>query len=134
MKKINIKITEFEGDQIEIDLNLDRPTFSICPKCSAQIIQLSEGCTNCGWLETQPKPIIKTRRQPGEGSGAIFYRTVTKNGRDYQEAYYKWRENGKQRSKYMPNKLLNEVKQAKSKKMPIKDILVLLAGKGECSR
>ena len=71
MRKINIKIIEYEGDQLEIDLNLDRPQFSICPKCSAQVIQLSEGCTACGWLEAQPKPIIKTRRQPGEGSGLI---------------------------------------------------------------
>ena len=148
MKNIIIKIIEYEGDQIEIalnsvvadgepsspcpTLNLDRPQFSICPKCDAQVIQLSEGCSACGWDESVS--LSKTRRQPGEGSGAIFYRTVTKNGRDYQEAYYKWRENGKQRSKYIPNKLLDEVKQAKSRKLPIKDILVLLAGKDKCSR
>ena len=143
MKNIIIKIIEYEGDQIEIDLNslvadgestfnLDRPQFSICPKCSAQVIKLSEGCGACGWDESVS--LSKTRRQPGEGSGAIFYRTVTKNGRDYQEAYYKWRENGRQRSKYIPNKLLNEVKQAESRKLPIKDILVLLAGKDKCSR
>ena len=133
MKKINITITEFEGDQLEINLNLDRPTFSICPKCSAQVIQLSEGCTACGWLEVQPKPIIKTRRQPGEGSGHIYYRTVTRNGKDYQQAYYQWRDNGKQKTKYIPNKLLNEIKQAESRKLPVEDILVLLLGTGKCS-
>ncbi len=133
MKKINITITEFEGDQLEINLNLDRPQFSICPKCSAQVIQLSEGCTACGWLEVQPKPIIKTRRQPGEGSGHIYYRTVNRNGRDYQQAYYQWRDNGKQKTKYIPNKLLNEIKQAESRKLPVEDILVLLLGTGKCS-
>ena len=76
----------------------------------------------------------KTRRQKGEGSGAIFYRTVTKNGTDYQEAYYKWRSGGKQRSKYIPKKLLNKVKQAESRKLPVSDILVLLAGIEKCSR
>ena len=133
MKNIIIKIIEYEGDQLEIDLNLDRPQFSICPKCSAQVIQLSEGCTACGWLENQPKPIIKTRRQPGEGSGHIYYRTVNRNGKDYQQAYYQWRDNGKQKTKYIPNKLLDEVKQAESRKLPIKDILVLLLGTGKCS-
>ncbi len=216
MKNINIKIIDCEGDQVEIDLNnvLDRPQFSICPKCDAQIIQLSEGCSACGWSENQfindessvessisipctvkqpnqpeiqgvikqdlgsrflvyipdsdttvtvsklfvypdfskldknPRKNIpaskncsskiihpsKTRRQPGEGSGTIFYRTVTRNGRDYQEAYYKWRENGKQKTQYIPNKLLDKVAEAESRKLPVKDILVLLAGKGKCSR
>ncbi len=57
MKNINIKIIESKGDQVYIDLNsvLDRPQFSICPKCDAQIIQLSEGCSACGWSENQPK-------------------------------------------------------------------------------
>ncbi len=55
MKNINIKIIDYEGDQVYIDLNsvLDRPQFSICPKCDAQIIQLSEGCGACGWSENQ---------------------------------------------------------------------------------
>ncbi len=143
MKNIIIKIIEYEGDQIEIDLNslvadgestfnLDRPQFSICPKCDAQVIQLSEGCSACGWDESVS--LSKTRRQPGEGSGHIYYRTVNRNGKEYQQAYYQWRDNGKQKTKYIPNKLLDKVKQAESKKLPIKDILVLLAGKDKCSR
>ncbi len=131
MKNIIIKIIEYEGDQLEIDLNLDRPQFSICPKCSAQVIQLSEGCSACGWDESVS--LSKTRRQPGEGSGHIYYRTVNRNGKEYQQAYYQWRDNGKQKTKYIPNKLLDKVKQAESKKLPIKDILVLLLGTGKCS-
>ncbi|WP_199349928.1 hypothetical protein [Nostoc flagelliforme] len=30
----------------------------------------------------------KIRRYKGEGSGSIHWRTITKNGRDYQQAYY----------------------------------------------
>ncbi len=79
------------------------------------------------------KSSSKTRRKKGEGSGAIFYRTVTRNGRDYQQAYYHWRENRKQRSKYIPKKLLDKVKEAESRKLPVSDILVLLVGTSKCS-
>ncbi len=38
----------------------------------------------------------KKRRRRGEGSGSIYYRIVTKNnGKQYTDAYYHWRENGK---------------------------------------
>ncbi|MEO0686919.1 MAG: hypothetical protein AAFY76_18210 [Cyanobacteria bacterium J06649_11] len=32
----------------------------------------------------------KTRRHKGDGSGCIYYRTVTKKGKDYSEAYYQY--------------------------------------------
>ncbi|MGK7897394.1 MAG: hypothetical protein AB4372_28185 [Xenococcus sp. (in: cyanobacteria)] len=201
-----------QGDQLSIDFSEigfdpDTPQYSICPKCSAQIIKLSSGCGVCGWSQDEkllvyisagtqgdklsipceikephkepvdgliicargsefdvqiddriirvakiyvfPKLVVpekrsnlspskgppsKTRRKKGEGSGAIFYRTITKNGKEYQEAYYKWRSGGKQRSKYIPNKLLDKVKQAESRKLPIEDILVLLGCIEKCSR
>ncbi len=87
---------------------------------------VSDGSSNCSSKTNSPstKCSSKTRRKKGEGSGAIFYRTVTRNGRDYQQAYYQWRENGKQRTKYIPKKLLDKVKQAESRKMPDEDILV----------
>ncbi|MDJ0597181.1 MAG: hypothetical protein QNJ72_45710 [Pleurocapsa sp. MO_226.B13] len=91
-------------------------------KCSSKTTPPSKNCSR------------KNRRKKGEGSGAIFYRTVTKNGRDYQEAYYHWRENGKQKSKYIPLKLLDQVKQAESRKLPVEDILVLLGCIEKCSR
>ena len=98
------------------------PDFSKLDKSSSKQTPPSKNCSR------------KSRRKKGEGSGAIFYRTVTKNGRDYQEAYYHWQENGKQRSKYIPKKLLDKVKQAESLKLPVSDILVLLVGTGKCSR
>ncbi len=70
----------------------------------------------------------KTRRKNGQGNGSIYYRTVTKNGREYQEAYYHYVENGKKRTKYIPKKLLDKVQEAESQKLPVSDILVLLGG------
>ena len=45
----------------------------------------------------------------------------------------KRRENGKQKTQYLPNKLLDKVIEAESRKLPVKDILVLLAGIDKCS-
>ena len=70
----------------------------------------------------------KNRRLKGEGSGSIYYRTVTKHGKEYQEAYYHWCENGKKRTKYIPKKLLNRVKEAEYLKLPVSDIVILLGG------
>ena len=70
----------------------------------------------------------KTRRHKGEGSGHIYYRTVTRNGKSYQQAYYQWRENGKQRTKYIPKKLLRDIEEAEEQKLPVTKILDLLQG------
>ena len=93
----------------------------ISDKCSSKINLPSKNCSS------------KTRRLKGEGSGAIFYRTVTRNGRDYQQAYYHWRENDRQRTKYIPKKLLVMVQDAESRKLPVADILNLLGEKQKCS-
>ncbi|WP_242055960.1 hypothetical protein [Nostoc flagelliforme] len=42
-------------------------------------------------LEINPSNDIspsKMRRNKGEGSGSIHWRTITRNGRDYPQAYY----------------------------------------------
>ncbi len=52
---MNTPIVEYEGDQLEIDFNLDRPEFSICPSCAGQVIKLSEGCGVYGWSEEDKK-------------------------------------------------------------------------------
>ncbi len=70
----------------------------------------------------------KTRRKKGQGNGSIYYRTVTKNGLEYREAYYHYVENGKKRTKYIPKKLQELVQEAESQKLPVSDILVLLGG------
>ncbi|MBE9170856.1 hypothetical protein IQ238_26205 [Pleurocapsales cyanobacterium LEGE 06147] len=85
-------------------------------KCSSKITPPSTNCSS------------KTRRKKGEGSGHIYYRTVTRNGKEYRQAYYQWRENGKQRTKYIPKKLLDKVEKAEHQRYPVADILELLQG------
>jgi len=90
-----------------------------------------------GQLEKNPRknltpskenPRKNRRRKNGQGNGSIYYRTVTKNGRQYQEAYYHYLENGKKRTKYIPRKLLDRVSEAESRSLPVADILFLLGG------
>jgi hypothetical protein len=74
-------------------------------------------------------PPSKTRRKKGDGTGYIYRRTITRSGKQYQESYYRYRdESGKLRSKYIPQKLLFKVEQAESCKKSVADILVLLGG------
>jgi len=74
-------------------------------------------------------PPTKSRRKKGDGTGYIYRRTITRRGKQYQESYFRYRdESGKLRSKYIPQKLLNKLEQAESRKKPIADILVLLGG------
>jgi hypothetical protein len=75
----------------------------------------------------------KMRRHKGDGSGCIYWRTVTRNGKDYQQAYYHWREQGRQRTRYIPKELLDQVLKAESQKLPVAEILVLLGGDEKCS-
>ena len=97
-------------------------------KCSSNTPPPSTQCSSTDKLHND-----KTRRQKGEGSGHIYYRSVTRNGKDYQQAYYQWRENGRQRTKYISKKLLSRVKEAESQKLPVADILILLGGTEKCS-
>lgn len=55
-------------------------------------------------------------------------------GKEYQEAYYHYIENGKKRTKYIPKKLVGRVKEAESLKLPVGDILILLVGKDKNPR
>ena len=91
---------------------------------------------SAGQIEKNPRKNItpskenprKTRRKKGQGNGTIYYRTVTKKGSEYQEAYYHYRSNGKKRTKYIPKKLLSRVEEAESLKLPVSEILILLGG------
>jgi phage N-6-adenine-methyltransferase len=66
------------------------------------------------------------RRACGEGSGSIYWRTITRGGKDYLQAYYHWKELGQKRTKYIPKNKLAMVQQAKSQKRPVIEILGLL--------
>ncbi|OUL23993.1 hypothetical protein BV378_20405 [Nostoc sp. RF31YmG] len=66
------------------------------------------------------------KRGHGFGNGYIHWRTITKNGKDYPQAYYHWKENGNKRSKYIPKKLLGVIQEAEAAKRPVIEILGLL--------
>jgi hypothetical protein len=66
------------------------------------------------------------KRQKGEGNGYIHWRTITKNGKDYPQAYYHWKENGNKRTNYIPKQLLGLVEEAEKQKRPVIEILELL--------
>jgi phage N-6-adenine-methyltransferase len=66
------------------------------------------------------------KRLSGEGNGYIHWRTITKNGKEYPQAYYHWKEGSKKRSKYIPKKLLDIVEEAEAAKRPVIEILELL--------
>ncbi|MEM7555211.1 MAG: DNA N-6-adenine-methyltransferase [Cyanobacteria bacterium P01_A01_bin.84] len=66
------------------------------------------------------------KRLSGKGNGYIHWRSIIKNGKEYPQAYYHWREGCKKRSKYIPKKLLGSVEEADSIKRPVIEILKLL--------
>ncbi|MBD2295169.1 hypothetical protein H6G06_17195 [Anabaena sphaerica FACHB-251] len=68
----------------------------------------------------------KKRRRKGDGNGFIYWRTITKNGKDYQQAYYHWKENGQKKTRYIPKKLLGDIQEAEAAKRPVQEILLLL--------
>ena len=77
----------------------------------------------------QVAPPSKTRRKKGDGTGYIYRRTVTRRGKQYQESYFRYRdESGKLKAKYIPHRLLCKVEEAESAKNKIADILFLLGG------
>ncbi|MEM7556602.1 MAG: hypothetical protein AAF378_21380, partial [Cyanobacteria bacterium P01_A01_bin.84] len=69
------------------------------------------------------------KRLSGKGNGYIHWRTITKNGKEYLQAYYHWKEGCKKQSKYIPKKLLGSVEEAEAAKRPVIEILKLLGVK-----
>lgn len=81
-----------------------------------------------GDKQNSPSNLISPskKRLWGEGNGYIHWRTLNKNGKDYRQAFYHWKENGKKRTKYIPKQLLGLVEEAEKLKRPVIDILELL--------
>ena len=107
---------------------LDKSSSKITTDFNKKVSDTSSECSSKNSSSPSTKSSSKKRRHKGEGSGHIYYRTVTRNGKDYQQAYYQWRENGKQRTKYIPKKLLHRVEEAERQKYPVTKILDLLQG------
>ena len=86
------------------------------------------------FLEDKNYSSRKNRRNRGEGSACIYYRTVTKKGKDYCEAYYQyefWSEGDRltKSTKYIPKRLLGRVQELEAKKAPVREILAVLGVK-----
>jgi hypothetical protein len=123
-------IKKDEGDRFLVDVS-DK-TISV-----SKLFVYPDFSKTVGQIEKNPRknltpsknnPRKNRRRKNGQGNGYIYYRTVTKNARQYQEAYYHYVENGKKRTKYIPRKLLDRVSEAESRSLPVADILILLGG------
>ena len=86
------------------------------------------------FLEDKPADKIssrKTRRHKGDGSGCIYYRTVTKKGKEYCEAYYQYEiwvmgDRLIKSSRYIPKGTLSKVQRMEVEKAPVKEILRVL--------
>jgi DNA N-6-adenine-methyltransferase (Dam)/ASCH domain len=73
----------------------------------------------------------KNRRNRGEGSGCIYYRTVIKKGKEYYEAYYQyelWSDGNAvvKSTKYIPKRLLQQIQELDIQKVPVWEILQVL--------
>jgi hypothetical protein len=126
-KQLEVKgiIRKDEGDRFLVDISDELITVS-------KLFVYPDFSKGIGQIEKNPSKIStpsKTRRRKGEGNGSIHWRTVTRNGKEYRQAYYHWVEDGKKRTKYIPKKLLDRLKEAEFRKLPIADILILLGGK-----
>jgi hypothetical protein len=117
-------IRKDEGDRFSVEV--DGKTISVSklfvyPDFSKTVGQISP--------TRKQTPPSKTRRKKGDGTGYIYRRTITRRDKEYQESYFRYRdESGKLRSKYIPQKLIDKVQEAESQKKPIAEILVLLGG------
>lgn len=56
----------------------------------------------------------KKRRNWGESNGTIYWRTITRGGKDYLQAYYHWQE-GARRPSTFPSKYLGLFKKQSSR-------------------
>jgi hypothetical protein len=73
----------------------------------------------------------KMRRNKGERSGSIHWWTITKNGKNYQQAYYQyefWSAGDRlvKSSKYILKPLLKRVQQMEQEKAAVREILLVL--------
>ncbi|MBW4454245.1 MAG: hypothetical protein KME55_16915 [Nostoc indistinguendum CM1-VF10] len=116
--------------------------------CAPEISEFSNSCRNhpppvseflLGGIDNSPSKNFeeieippskdnpsKKRRNWGQGNGTIHWRTITRGGKDYPQAYYHWQEKGRKKTKYIPKHLLGVIQEAEFKKRPIREILTLL--------
>ena len=108
--------------------NLDSSPSKIISLSSSPSKLLGDKGENCPSNSSPSKIRLSPskKRSRGKGNGYIHWRTITKNGKEYPQAYYHWKEGNKKRSKYIPKKLLNSIEEAEAVKRPVIEILKLL--------
>lgn len=77
-----------------------------------------------------PRPLSKTQRKLGEGTGYIICKPIKRNNKTYNQywfCYEVW-SNGKcrKKSKYIPKKKVGKINQLNADKMPVSEILTVL--------
>lgn len=131
--KYSSKGENFLGENLDASKN----TFNSQESVGENLIQKdSPRNINDSQEPTEDKPdqnsaTKKNRRRYGDGSGYIYICTVTKKGKQYQEAYYHyefWDKGNRlvKTSKYIPKKLLGEVRALETEKVSVQEILALL--------
>jgi hypothetical protein len=75
-----------------------------------------------------------SKRTLGNGTGRVTKRTISKNGKDYQQFWYDWQyyQNGKLigRSRYIPKRLLPQILLLEQEKVPVSKIIEVLGVRG----
>jgi hypothetical protein len=93
------------GDRFVVEVDDELITISklfVYPDFSKTVGQLGKNPRK-KLTPSKENPRKNRRRKNGQGNGSIYYRTVTKNGKQYTEAYYHYVDNGKKRTKYKQN-------------------------------
>jgi hypothetical protein len=78
----------------------------------------------------------KIRRKKGTGSGSIYWRTIKKNGKDYQQTYYHYEiwDKGDRLIKsceYIPKRMRSLIEKMNDEKAPVEEILKVLRNRGK---
>ncbi|MBE9044884.1 hypothetical protein IQ255_10780, partial [Pleurocapsales cyanobacterium LEGE 10410] len=119
-------LVEVDGDEISVSKLFVYPDFSTRRASDKSAKQIPPTKQTTPPSKSSP---TRNRRKKGDGTGYIYRRTITRKGKQYQESYFRYRdESGKLKAKYIPQRLLYKVEEAESAKKPIADILVLLGG------
>ena len=81
-------------------------------------------------VDDDPLPTTISKRSIGDGTGRITKRTISKNGKKYQQYWYDWQyyQDGRLvgRSKYIRKRLLPQIQALEQEKVPISKILEVL--------
>lgn len=72
----------------------------------------------------------KTRRHKGEGTGKLYMKPYSKDGKDYEQWWYQWEikqgDHWLKRTKYVSQKLLAQIQKLELEKAPVREILKVL--------